>query len=121
MKNDVLEARVFNPWIPEEYPKGFFLWVSICKCVTRSHCVDRDRLFGSDPNSLKYSGSKALRSKMWQGARAFSKHLSTGSPRVYFDLKDDFASNITISFFELFYNLDHMRSVSFSNGGFNWA
>ena len=50
---------------------------------------------------------------MWEGARAFSKHLSTGSPQVYFDVKDDFASNFTILFFELFCNLDHMRSVSF--------
>ena len=99
LKNEVLEARVFNPWILEEYPMRFFLWISICKCVTRSLCVDRDRFFFSDPNSLKYSGGKALRSKMWEGARAFSKHLSTGSPLVYFDLKDDFASNVTIFFF----------------------
>ena len=119
--NGVLEARVFNPWIPEEYPKRFFLWVSICEFVTRSLCVDRDRLFGSDPNSLRYSGAKVLRSKMWEGARAFSKQLSTGSPRLYFDLKDDFPSNFTIIFFELFCNLNCMRIVSFSNGGFNWV
>ena len=121
MKNDVLEARVFKPWIPEEYPKVFLCWVSICKCVTRSLCVDRDRLFGSDPNSLRYSGAKVLRSKMREGARAFSKQLSTRSPRVYFDLKDDFPSNFTIIFFELFCNLNCMRIVSFSNGGFNWV
>ena len=106
---------------PKSIQRVFFLWVSICKCATRSLCVVRGRLFGSDPNSLKYSGAKALRSEMWEGTRAFSKHLSTGSPWVYFDLKDDFDSNFTILSFELFCNLDHMRSVSFSNGGFNWV
>ena len=29
-----------------------FLWVSICKCVTHSLCVNGDQLFGSDLNSL---------------------------------------------------------------------
>ena len=58
---------------------------------------------------------------MREGARAFSKQLSTRSPRVYFDLKDDFPSNFTIIFFELFCNLNCMRIVSFSNGGFNWV
>ena len=32
--------------------KGFLRWVSICKCVTSSLCVDRDPLFGSNPNSM---------------------------------------------------------------------
>ena len=26
LKNEVLVARVFNPWIPEEYPKRFFFY-----------------------------------------------------------------------------------------------
>lgn len=34
---------------------------------------------------LRYSGAKALRSKLWNGARGFSIQFSIGSPRVYFD------------------------------------
>ena len=54
-KNGSLYVTRINPretrFLTRRYPTSIQR-VSTCKCLTRSLCVDRDQIFGIDPNSL---------------------------------------------------------------------